>query len=158
MYSLPIVRAIHFWHFFTEAVGIMLSCLVHSCLVQLGKNGSFVKEGIWRCFEVKNINCVWHFPLHVVAVCRWMAGQPKPLSCYPAGCLCVQLLLWLFHCFPQWEGSIHYLPSGSFVLKAEETELLQTAAVCLSVWLQFGLSSYGNQGLWDNAANHLVKR
>lgn len=112
MYSLPIVRAIHFWHFFTEAVGIMLSCLVHSCLVQLGKNGSFVKEGIWRCFEVKNINCVWHFPLHVVAVCRWMAGQPKPLSCYPAGCLCVQLLLWLFTVSLSGRGLFTTFPVG----------------------------------------------
>lgn len=114
MYSLPIVRAIHFWHFFTEAVGILLSCLVHSCLVQLRKNRSFVKEGIWRCFEVKNINYVWHFLLHFVAVYRWVAGQPKLLHCCSAGRLHVQLLLWLFHCFPQWEGFIHYLPSGSF--------------------------------------------
>lgn len=154
MHSLPIVRAIHFWHLFTEAVGLLLSCLVHSCLVQLGKNESFVKEGIWRCFEVRNINHVWHFLLHAMAVCRWMAGQPKLLDCYSAGCLCVQLLLWLSHCFPQWKGFIHCLPSGSFILKAEETEFLQTVAVCLSVWLQFGLSSCGSQGLWDN---HQVK-
>lgn len=133
MYSLPIVRAIHFWLFFTEAVGLTLSCLVHSCLVQVGKNESFVKEGIWRCFEVKNINYVWHFLLHIVAVCRWMAGQPKLLDYYSAGCLCVQLLLWLLHCFPQWKRFIHYLPRGSFMLRSLNFYQLQQF-VCSLDW------------------------
>lgn len=46
-----------------------------------------VLEGIWRCFEVKNTSDIQHFLLHVVAVCRWMAGQPKLFDYCSAGCL-----------------------------------------------------------------------
>lgn len=45
MYSLPIVRAIHFWHFFTEAVGIMPSCLFIPGLSNLGRTDLLWKRG-----------------------------------------------------------------------------------------------------------------
>lgn len=144
MYSLPIVRAIHFWHFFTEAVGLMLSCLVHSCLVQLGKNESFVKEGLWRCFEVKNINHVWHFLLHVVAVCRWTAGQPKLLDLLSRVSVCSAAPL-TYPLFSSVEG-VYSLPSQWVIHFEGPEDWISTNCSSLSVCLQFGLSSCENQG------------
>lgn len=39
--------------------------------------------------------------------------------------VCVFSCCWLFHCFPQWKGFIHYLPSGSFVLRRLNFSKLQ---------------------------------
>lgn len=57
--------------------------------------------------------------------------------------------------FSSVEG-VYSLPSP-WVIHVEEPEFLPTAAVCLSVWLQFGLSSCGKETKGSETMQQITK-